>query len=193
MENVIAEISKRINALLEEKNHIIVAIDGSCASGKSTLAEVLAKKFDCNLFRMDDFFLRPEQRTAERLAEAGGNVDYERFFEEVLLPLKAEKPFSYRPYDCSTGSLKSPVEVMPKRINIIEGSYSHHPYFQEPYDLKIYLQVCPEIRKQRILKRPVFLQRRFFEEWIPMEQQYFAEFEIEKQADLSAMPADNRK
>lgn len=192
MENVIAQIRQRIDALLEKQDRVLAAIDGSCAAGKTTLAASLAKEYDCNLLHMDDFFLRPEQRTPERLAQPGGNVDYERFREEVLLPLLEEKSFSYRPYDCSTGSLKAPVAVTPKRLIIIEGSYSHHPCFDDPYDLKIFLHVSPEVRRQRILARPVFLQKRFFEEWIPMEQQYFEAFSIEEKADLLAVPADNR-
>ena len=40
-------------------------------------------QFDCNLFHMDDFFLRMEQRTPDRMKETGGNVDYERFYETV--------------------------------------------------------------------------------------------------------------
>lgn len=191
MKTVIAEIQEAVDRLAE-RDQILIAIDGSCASGKSTLATALAEAWDCNLFHMDDFFLRPEQRTSERMEEIGGNVDYERFREEVLLPIKEGGTFSYRPYDCSTGTLAAPVQVQPRRINIIEGSYSHHPYFEDPYDLKIYLQVSPEVRKQRILKRPAFLQRRFFEEWIPMEERYFAEFFIGEKADLAVMPRDNQ-
>lgn len=192
MEKVIAEIRQRIDVLLEKQEQVMVAVDGSCASGKTTLAAALAKEYDCNLFHMDNFFLRPEQRTAERLAQPGGNVDYERFREEVLLPLLEEKPFSYRPYDCSTGGLKAPVTVTPKKISIIEGSYSHHPYFGDPYDVKVFLCVSPEIRRQRILARPALLHKKFFEEWIPMEQQYFEVFALEEKADLLAVPTDNR-
>lgn len=191
MKNIVSEIRERVAAMLE-KEEILIAIDGSCTSGKSTLAALLGEAFDCNVFHMDDFFLRPEQRTPERLAEAGGNVDYERFREEILLPLKSGAPFAYRPYDCGTGSLGQPVAVTPKRINIIEGSYSQNPYFGDVYDLKVFLQVTPEIREQRIVQRPTFLYRRFLEEWIPMEQRYFAEFSIEEKADLSVMPADNQ-
>ena len=84
---------KKIDGLLAEKDMVIMAIDGKCNSGKTTLASKLAEIYDCNVFHMDDFFLRPEQRTPERFAEVGGNVDYERFWEEVLLPLKSRKAF----------------------------------------------------------------------------------------------------
>lgn len=35
---------------------ILVAIDGRCGSGKTTLGEYLKGQLDCNLFHMDDFF-----------------------------------------------------------------------------------------------------------------------------------------
>ena len=81
----------RIKEILSEKGCVTVAIDGRCASGKTTLARALQEKIDCNVFAMDDYFLRPEQRTAERLSEAGGNVDRERFLREILLPVSQRK------------------------------------------------------------------------------------------------------
>lgn len=191
MEQAVKIICRRVEQLLQEKQTVLVAIDGSCTSGKSTLAAALARELDCNVFHMDDFFLRFQQRTAERLAETGGNVDYERFREEVLRPLKTGVPFSYHPYDCSTGSLKAPVAVEPRPIAIIEGTYSQHPYFEDPYDLRVFLKVSPEVRQNRILQRPAFLHRRFFEEWIPMEHRYFREFSVEEKSDLVIWPADN--
>lgn len=192
MKNVIEQLRHRIEELLQEKDRILIAIDGSCAAGKSTLAALLAAEYNCNLFHMDDFFLRPEQRTEERLAQPGGNVDYERFAAEVLQPLKRGVPFFYRPYDCSTGTLKEPVAAEPQRINVIEGSYSHHPYFHAPYDLTVFLTVDPQVRQQRIQARPAFLQERFFQEWIPMEQRYFDAFSIAEKADMVVLPEDNR-
>ena len=165
-------ILEKIDTLLTEQDHILIAIDGKCTSGKTTLATKLAEIYDCNVFHMDDFFLRPEQRTPERFAEIGGNVDYERFQEEVLLPLKTGQPFSYRPFDCKSFTLADPINVTPKKLNIIEGTYSQHPYFGEAYDLKILLDVDEEPQRQRILNRPVHLHKQFFEKWIPMENRY---------------------
>ena len=175
---------RRINQLLEEKNRVIVAIDGKCTSGKTTLAAKLEAAYDCNVIHMDDFFLRPEQRTPARYGEVGGNVDYERFKEEVLLPLQSGKPFSYRPFDCKTFTLLPPVSVMPKNLTIIEGSYSMHPYFEDPYDLRILLTVDAEVQRQRILDRPAFVQERFFSQWIPMENSYLEYFRIADKADI---------
>ena len=184
MKDILEMLQKRINELMAGKEQVIVAIDGNCTAGKTTLAGQLAEIYDCNIFHMDDFFLRPEQRTLARYGEIGGNVDCERFREEVLLPLKSGKAFSYRPFDCGTFELTDPVFVIPKKLNIIEGTYSLHPYFGEIYDLKVFLTVTPELQQQRILQRPPFLHKRFFEEWIPMEQRYFYGFNIQAQCDI---------
>ncbi len=173
-------ILTQIRRLLEEKDSVLVAIDGNCTAGKTTLAAKLAKEFPCNVLHMDEFFLRPEQRTAQRLAQAGGNVDYERFQQEILLPLLRGEQITYRPFDCSIQALKGPVTLPPKKLTIIEGTYCCHPCFGDPYDLKLFLSVSPEVQRQRILQRPAFKHRRFFEEWIPMEQRYFDTFHIQE-------------
>lgn len=176
--------AERIRQLMAEKDRVLVAIDGNCTSGKTTLTTQLAEIFDCTVFHMDDFFLRPEQRTPQRFEEPGGNVDYERFWEEVLLPLQSGKPFSYRPFDCSTFTLAEPVAVTPKKLVIIEGSYSLHPHFGDAYDLKILLTIDPGTQRYRVLERPAFLQERFFSLWIPMENRYLETFQISEKADL---------
>ena len=71
METTVSKIKEKISAM-NEKDRILIAIDGSCTAGKSTLASLLARDLDCNLFHMDDFFLREEQRTEERLAQHPG-------------------------------------------------------------------------------------------------------------------------
>ncbi len=184
MDNKIALIQERIDGLLSRQSPVIVAIDGKCTSGKTTLAARLAERYDCNLFHMDDFFLRPEQRSDERFGEIGGNIDYERFHEEVLIPLRSGADFSYRPFDCGTFTLADPVRIVPKKLTVIEGSYSMHPYFSDPYDLKILLTIDPESQRRRVLERPAFLHERFFETWIPMENQYLEHFQIAAKADL---------
>ena len=177
-------VKAHIAHYLEHHDTLTIAIDGSCTAGKTTLAAQLAEIFDCNVFHMDDFFLRPEQRTPERYAEVGGNVDYERFQEEVLLPLKSGEEFFYHPFDCKSFTLSDPVQVSVKKLNIIEGSYSMHPYFGEAYDLKILLTVDPELQHRRVLQRPAFLQEKFFTLWIPMENRYLEQFRIADRADM---------
>ncbi|MEE0332213.1 hypothetical protein [Bifidobacterium angulatum] len=49
---------RRIEMLLAEQEHVFVAIDGPCASGKTTLARNLNERFGGIVLHMDDFFLR---------------------------------------------------------------------------------------------------------------------------------------
>lgn len=132
---------RRIRALAAAQPRVLVAIDGRCAAGKTTLAASLQAQLACNVFHMDDFFLRPEQRTPERLRQPGGNVDFERFLTEVLRPLRDGAPVTYRPYDCRTQQLCAPVHAEARPVNLIEGSYSCHPALWDLYDLHVFLSV----------------------------------------------------
>lgn len=164
-----------------EKNCVRVAIDGHAAAGKTTLADLIASVFDCNLFHMDDFFLPPSLRTRVRMNEIGGNVHYERFAEEVLAPLTSSKEFSYGVFDCSVMDITERRTVSPKKLNIIEGSYSQHPYFGSAYNLRIFMDISPERQIGRILKRNgVAMAERFNREWIPMENKYFKQYRIKE-------------
>ena len=170
---------------LSVKDDLIIAIEGGSASGKTTLTGILQELYDCNVFHMDDFFLRPEQRTAERFAEIGGNVDRERFAEEVLSSVKKGETVRYRPFDCSVQTLGEEVTVQPKKLTIIEGVYSTHPAFSRYYDYMIFLDIDPEFQKQRILVRnSPQLAKRFFDEWIPLENTYFSGTDIKARADM---------
>lgn len=172
-----AEIDSVRSARVKQEEPVVVAIDGACASGKTTLGSLLSNVYDANVFHMDDFFLQPHQRTPERLAETGGNVDYERFMLEVLEPLKAGQDFSYQQYDCGSQCLVPGIHVSVKPLNIVEGVYSRHPYFKNPYDLTYCLTVDPEEQHRRILDRNgKEMLKRFIEDWIPKENQYLAMF-----------------
>lgn len=54
-----------IEALLAERDHVLVAIDGPCASGKTMLAATVNKRFGGNVLHMDVFF------STSRAAHAG--------------------------------------------------------------------------------------------------------------------------
>lgn len=174
-----------IEKCLREKGKVNVAIDGNSGAGKTFLAGLLTTLFDCNVFHTDDFFLPLDKRTPERLQEVGGNMDRERFRAEICEPVRAGRPFAYRPFDCSKMQLTDEIEVQPKQVNIFEGSYSMHPDLQEYYDIKVFLSVSPAEQSSRILERNGgFMLRRFLEDWIPMENTYFEGMKIREACDL---------
>ena len=174
-----------IDRALAEQDQVILAIEGGSASGKTTLAALLARIYDSTVFHADDFFLRPEQRTPARLAEPGGNMDRERLLKEVLLPLAQGQPAVFRRYDCHTQTLLEPTTISPKALNIVEGAYSMHPLLEKYYDLSVFLRISPELQRARILRRngPEVAER-FFSTWVPLEQLYFDALRPQEHCDL---------
>lgn len=173
-----------IESALREREHVTVAIDGRCASGKTTAAGILARLFDGAVVHLDDFFLPPEKRTAKRLAEPGGNIDYERILGEIVPHAKSSAGFAYRAFDCRTGSFREePVSVPPSRLLIVEGSYALHPALGSYADITVYSDVSAEEQLARIAARgddiAVFRSR-----WIPLEEKYAAGIDARRRAAI---------
>ena len=179
------ELFARIDQMLSVQDTVTVAIDGNSGAGKTYLGALLKSVYDCNVFPADHFFLSPEQKTKARLAAPGGNVDYERLKSDVIRGIRSGRPFSYRPYDCKKQAMAQPVGVSPKRLNIVEGCYSMHPALSGSYDLKVFLQIDPEIQKSRILQRDgAAMLERYIREWIPLENRFFTALDIRQRCDI---------
>lgn len=163
----------------------IVAIDGRCGSGKTSLATLIQKIFDCNVFHMDDYYLPMSQRDEKWEQIPAGNMDINRFKDEILSPAKAGETIYYRPYNCGTGEYGEIVQFPASRLTVIEGSYSHHPELSEVYDLKIFLTSSKEVQARRLMKREGDYYSVFQKRWIPMEELYLHTYDIEKNSDLT--------
>ena len=174
---------QKLIELIKMNNIRIIAIDGRCASGKTTLTKELQTQLNAEVIHLDDFFLSINQKTKERLNEIGGNIDYERFLSEVLVNLNTNNPFSYYKFDCSIQTLSTKFNVENNRIIIIEGSYAHHPKFVKYYDLKVFVTVDSTEQIERLSIRNPQLLNRFIDEWIPLEERYFNELKILENAD----------
>ncbi len=181
-----ALVRARLTGRPDASRPLLIAIDGRCASGKTTLAARLREICGCTVAHMDHFFLRPEQRTEKRYQTPGGNVDHERFLQEVLLPLHGGAWPEYRPFDCHTQRLAEPVCLERAPAVVVEGSYSCHPALRAFYDLRIFLTISPEEQLRRIAEREgadyaeVFRTR-----WIPLEERYFSACRPELYCELS--------
>ena len=180
------ELFLRIDRMARvKKSPIIVAIDGPCASGKTTLSNMLQSCYPCHVFHTDDFYLRPEQRTAERLAEPGGNMDRERLEREVLTPITQQQAVAYRKYSCKTNTISKPERLPFLALNIVEGSYALHPELRRFYDIKVVLQLSPAQQLTRLKRRESRKSMELFRErWIPLEHKYIEETGLFATADL---------
>lgn len=174
----------KIDLLLRLKSSPIIAIDGNAGAGKSTLADLISKVYDCNIVHMDHFFLPQSKRSPNRLCEVGGSIDYERFYDEVISRIFQKQGFSYRIFDCHKMDFCSSIRVDPLKMTVVEGSYSLHPHFGDIYDLKVFLAADPQTQKSRILNRSgAEMLEKFVTLWIPKENEYFRKLYISEKCD----------
>lgn len=181
----IRAIDTQIREKTQESTPCVAAIDGRCASGKTTAASMLAELFGGQVVHMDDFFLPFDMRTPERLTEPGGNLHRERYLDEVAAHIR-EGEFSYRVFDCSTGGYKPQLRRIEKAPLIIcEGAYALHPAFGDYSDLRIFSTITPDKQERRILARDgEAMLERFRKRWIPMEERYIEAYNIEKNCEI---------
>lgn len=162
----------------------VIAVDGMCGSGKTTLSETLSRLFDAPVIHMDDFFLPFEMKTIARIAEPGGNVHYERFDAEVAANIKSGKAFEYGVYDCSQGSIAGVKRLEPAPLVIVEGSYCMNPHIRDIYDLKIFVETDEETQLARLTTREGEGVKAFKDRWIPLENRYFSKLAIKEKCDI---------
>lgn len=180
-----AAVSARVRVLLKTQARVLIAIDGNSCAGKTTAAEALGNRLQANVFHMDDYFLQPDMRTPERLAQPGGNVDAERFLDDVLLPAAKGETACVVKYDCHLDRLLRPVEIPPRAVSIIEGAYSLHPLLAPYYDVRLFYRVAPALQTDRIRARNgEEMLEMFVKRWIPLENRYFDSLDIERSCDF---------
>ncbi len=174
--------------LKEKQGPKIITIDGRAASGKSTMAKLLQEVLGTSVIHMDDFFLPKELRNEMRFAQAGGNVHYERFMEEVLPAIANTKSFTYNIFSCEKMDFYGKRQVSESLWRIVEGVYSLHPKFGDYADLKVFSDVDAKEQMRRIVIRNGDEMAEMFQKrWIPFEEQYFSQCHIREKADLILM------
>lgn len=168
---------------------LIIAIDGRCAAGKTTLAKKLSAALSAPVVHMDDFYLPFAARTPERLAQPGGNLDRERFIAQVCAPLSRGEAFHYGVFDCSRGVIAGERAVPRADIVIIEGAYSLHPELRGIYGMRIFCDIDRETQLLRLRSRESAESfRQFVERWIPMEEKYLSAFDVKSLCDIIYTP-----
>ena len=177
------ELYETIRRGLRENGKLLLAIDGRCGCGKSTLAAQLAADFGGAVFHMDDFYLPFAMRRPDWREHVAENMDLERVRAEILLPLRRGETVIYRAYDCAEDCFLPERVIAPTPLAIVEGSYSQHPRLRAFYDLCLFVTASPEIQRARLLAREGEHFAAFANTWIPLEERYFAAFSIEERAD----------
>ena len=168
-----------------EKGFKVLAIDGRCGSGKSTLGKLLSEIYHCPLISMDEFYLPQQLRTTERLSTPGGNVHYERFEEEIYLNILKGEDFKYGLFSHDVMGVGSYKDVEASSCYVIEGTYAFHPVLRKYSDYKVFLTQNPKSQKKRIIKRNgEEIWKMFESRWIPLEELYFSSEDLESIANV---------
>ena len=165
---------------------VILAIDGRCGAGKTTLAKIIAKVYGGDFVSTDDFYLPFELRTPERMQIPGGHINYERFIRQVIEPIKAgQTTLEYENFNCFTNTATPLVKSLSSKVIVIEGSYSLHPWIRELYSISTFLDIPDEIQQDRILKRNGPEKLKMFKDmWIPFEDNYRKAYGIDKYCNI---------
>ena len=174
-----------LEKMAEYKNGCVVAIDGRSNSGKSSLAEDLMKITGAGLIHMDDFLMPGGKMTVEKLGLPGGNIAYDLFKEEVLSSLRSGKAFSHRYFNNHKIDFKKKKRVKASPYRVVEGSFSQHSYFGSYMDIRVFMTVDKAEQRMRVVARDgEAMAPNYFRLWIPMEEEYFRFFELDKKADV---------
>ena len=159
----------------EGKDRFVIAIDGRCAAGKTTSADILSGALNASVVRCDDFFIPVEDRGAAHEI----NLDSARFFQEIVRPLQENRPLnSYVVYDCHVDRFFEK-KLPQSKFVIVEGCYSTAPLFGRYYDYSVFVNVSKEEQKKRLLLREgAEGYKSFRDKWIPLEEEYFFRYGI---------------
>ena len=179
------ELSGLITARLKQQPTVLVALDGRCGSGKTTLAAQLAERFPQSItLHTDDFYLPPPQRVTgwERIPCA--NMHLERLRAEAVAPARAGRAVCYKAYSCREGAYLPPRVLGPAPLVIVEGSYSHHPLLTGCETLRVFLTCAKEEQTHRLQAREGERYVNFAARWVPLEEGYFAQYHIAETADF---------
>lgn len=187
MTSPISTLTTQISTLLSASptHPVLVALDGRCGSGKTTLAAQLAEAFPGSVtVHTDDYYLPPAARVPGWENIPCANMDLRRLRAEVLEPARAGRSFVYKAYSCREDAYLPPMACAPARLILIEGSYSLHPALAACYDLRIFVTCSKAEQTRRLQAREGARYAAFAQRWIPLEEGYFAKYGIEQSADL---------
>lgn len=175
MEVQYKELAKFLENAMQEKDVIIIAIDGPGGSGKSYFADNLKKYLSkCQIIHFDDFYHASNSEN-HNYPEIGSSFDWRRLEKEVLNPLKKGMITCYQKYDWIKDKICGEYEVKPEGIIIIEGIYCCRKGIRDYYDYKIWIEVDYKLRLNRGIERDGDEMRyKWEEEWMPKESKYIA-------------------
>jgi uridine kinase len=180
------ELLERIRgARRDDSDPILVAIAGTGAAGKSTLARAIQQLApnEVTVIEFDDFYRPSSSQLSE--GELGARFDWRRLREQVLRPLHAGRAAHYQRYDWDNDEMGAWVDVPSHGIAIVEGIYSSRSELSHFYDFVVWVDAPADLRLQRGIERDGEAAcERWLKEWIPDEEAFIAQDDPVSRADV---------
>ena len=154
----VLKLQKYIDSLPSNKLTII-ALEGRCASGKSTITNKLN---NVTIIHADDFFSKTDLLNFDAL-------------DKVLSKLKLNEKLEYTVYNCMNDTYQTKIIEKIKPVVIVEGVYSFHQKIRNYYDKLIYVETSKELQISRLKARTnsQTLYDKFINIWVPREEEYY--------------------
>lgn len=197
---VVERITERILRL--GTGRLRVAIDGLTAAGKTSLGHELAEQISAAgrpvLRASLDDFKRP-WREAHLYDRTSGEGYYRNAFDYTALTTLLLAPSGPRgPGQCALCSIdpltqrdhsSNIVQAPPDAVLIVDGVFAFRPQINEHWDLRIWLEVDPEVSIQRGIARDRAMEGAEAEalhrdRYLPAERLYIAEVEPARLAEV---------
>jgi uridine kinase len=164
---------------------LVVAIDGPGASGKSTIAGIVAAATGAALIHTDDFFAGPQE--AEQAL--GRYYDWRRLRGQALEPLLQGQPASFRRFDWERGSgLDGTVGVQASEVIIVEGVFSAAPALSDLVGRSVFVDTPEPERLARLRGR--VRPEEWDDNWLSAERAYFLTVRPRASFDIVVPGAD---
>jgi len=157
----------------------LVSIDGPAGSGKTTLADDVARRL-----RTDGFTAEVLHLDEALDGWAGLDVGVGQLLTTVLVPLSDGRPGSYRRYDWVAKGWAEDVVVPVADMLVVEGCGSAPRAAAEWTSLIAYVSTDPETRLARGLERDGEELRDEWLRWMAMEESVFVRERVRERADL---------
>ena len=150
-ERIAKKINKKIQAWIKDRAKLIVAIDGYAGSGKTTVADFIAKQnSDVLMIRLDDFIhhWKDRKRMIEKAKDKSQVFEFnwyrydnlEKLAREFKTKNKGSITFKTYDYDKNDFGPKKTFNLS-KKILVIDGIFLFHPKHKisREWDKTIYL------------------------------------------------------
>lgn len=139
----------RITQRVEKGHPLFVGIGGFTALGKTTLARTLLKSIpDSSVISMDSFMLDRASRKELGL-ETGDDpraIDFNGLLQAVN-SLRKDRNVQIQEYNHVNGKHDKSFVINPSQVIIVEGTTALYPQIQDVFQLRIFLDANPSIRK----------------------------------------------